>query len=112
MERAQAKMKAKQSKNPTPSRIPEFASIEEEAEFWDTHSSTDFEDEFEHVEDFQIEVVRGRGYLSFRMDEELLKSIEKQASDSGIEVEALIQKWIEVGLSSVMRKPRRRVKAS
>ena len=35
------------------SRIPHFNSIEEEAEFWDTHDSTEFEDEWEEVtEDF------------------------------------------------------------
>ena len=32
------------------SKIPRFSSIEEEAEFWDTHDSTEFEDEFEPVE--------------------------------------------------------------
>jgi hypothetical protein len=31
-------------------RIPKFASIEEEAVFWDTHDTTEFEDEFEEVE--------------------------------------------------------------
>ena len=29
------------------SRIPTFNSREEEAEFWDTHDTADFEDEFE-----------------------------------------------------------------
>lgn len=29
------------------SRIPHFKTIEEEAEFWDTHDLTEFEDEFE-----------------------------------------------------------------
>jgi hypothetical protein len=31
------------------SGIPEFASLEEEARFWDTHSFADFEDEFKPV---------------------------------------------------------------
>jgi len=31
------------------SRIPAFASIEEEAEFWDKHSFTEFTDELEDV---------------------------------------------------------------
>jgi len=30
-------------------RIPEFKSIEEEAEFWDTHDTTEFEEEFKPV---------------------------------------------------------------
>lgn len=33
-----------------PSRIPEFATKEEEALFWDTHSFTDYLDELEPVE--------------------------------------------------------------
>jgi hypothetical protein len=32
-----------------PVRIPEFASIEEEAKFWDTHSTADYEGEFKPV---------------------------------------------------------------
>ncbi|HEY7348021.1 MAG TPA: CopG family antitoxin [Ktedonobacterales bacterium] len=32
-----------------PSRIPHFASREEEAAFWDTHDITEFEDELEPV---------------------------------------------------------------
>jgi hypothetical protein len=32
------------------SKIPRFESYEEEAEFWDTHDTTEFEDEFEPVE--------------------------------------------------------------
>ncbi|MGH2561555.1 MAG: hypothetical protein ACRDJH_21015 [Thermomicrobiales bacterium] len=36
-------------------RIPEFASLKEEAEFWDTPSTTEFEDEWEPVE---VEVAR------------------------------------------------------
>ena len=35
---------------PVRSRIPDFASLEEEAEFWDTHDSTEFEDEWEPVD--------------------------------------------------------------
>jgi hypothetical protein len=31
---------------PAKRRLPEFKSIEEEAEFWDTHDTTDFEEEF------------------------------------------------------------------
>ena len=30
-------------------RIPDFSSIEEEAAFWDTHDTTDFEEEFHPV---------------------------------------------------------------
>ena len=35
---------------PVRSRIPDFATLEEEAEFWDTHDTAEFEDEWEPVE--------------------------------------------------------------
>lgn len=35
---------------PRESRIPEFTNIEEEAQFWDTHDTTEFEDEFRPVQ--------------------------------------------------------------
>src|SRR5687768_14010441 len=35
---------------PVKSRIPTFATVEEEAEFWDAHDSTEFEGEWEPVE--------------------------------------------------------------
>ncbi|GEM_PF-4844755 len=37
----------------TESAIPEFKSIQEEAVFWDTHDTSEFEDEFEPV-DLQV----------------------------------------------------------
>ena len=50
-----------QNTNQHPNRIPDFPSIEEEAEFWDTHDTTDFEEEFhlvtvqfdEHLSEYQ-----------------------------------------------------------
>lgn len=35
---------------PRKSRISEFSNIEEEAEFWDTHDTAEFEDEFKPVQ--------------------------------------------------------------
>ena len=35
---------------PRKSRIAEFSNIEEEAEFWDTPDTTEFEDEFKPVQ--------------------------------------------------------------
>lgn len=44
----------------TKARIPDFRSLEEEAEFWDTHDLTEFEDELEPVE-FEIAKPKGLG---------------------------------------------------
>ena len=40
----------KEGEPATGGRIPAFASIEEEAAFWDSHDTTDFENEFEPAE--------------------------------------------------------------
>lgn len=102
----------KSKKNAAPRKIPEFSTIEEEAEFWDTHSSADYEDEFEDVDDFHIKVMRGPGYISFRVDESILDAIDKRASEAGIDPVDLIQSWIEKGLASKNKKRGPRVKAS
>lgn len=39
------------------SRIPLFETLQEEAEFWDSHDTSDFEDEFDAVID--VTFVRG-----------------------------------------------------
>ncbi len=42
------------------SRIPTFKTIEEEAAFWDTHSSEDFADELTHIENVKFIKSRSR----------------------------------------------------
>ncbi len=54
------------------SRIPEFKTIEEEAEFWDTHDSTEFEDEFTEVEDVQFVMKTYKKPLTLRLEEQSL----------------------------------------
>jgi len=48
--RSGAKLRAK-SKTKVKKEIPEFKTIQEEAEFWDTHDSTDYFDESDEVHD-------------------------------------------------------------
>ncbi len=38
------------SRSPADSKIPILKTIEEEAEFWDSHDTTEFEDEFEPID--------------------------------------------------------------
>ncbi|MDO8688412.1 MAG: CopG family antitoxin [Dehalococcoidia bacterium] len=78
------------------SRIPEFKTIEEEAEFWDTHSTTEFEDEFEEVRDVQFVVSRGRPKkgITVRVDEETLSALTDQAHLQGIGPSTLVRMWI------------------
>lgn len=80
----------------TKSRIPKFKTIEEEADFWDTHSTTEFEDEFEEVKDVQFVVSRGRPKkgITVRVDEETLSALASQARAQGIGPSTLVRMWI------------------
>ena len=71
------------------SRIPEFASIEEEAEFWDTHDTTEFEEEFRPVEvRFAKNLSRG---LKVRFDQETLGKLRTRAQEKGIGPTTLVR---------------------
>jgi hypothetical protein len=80
----------------TKSRIPHFASLEEEAEFWDTHDTTEFEDEFEPVE---IEVARPLLHeFSVAFEGEVFDRIIAAAKRRGVDFEPLAERWIVEGL--------------
>ncbi len=66
------------------SRIPTFKTIEEEADFWDTHSSEDFADELTPVEDVKFVKARSRKALTVRVDEETFEELTREASEKGI----------------------------
>jgi predicted DNA binding CopG/RHH family protein len=79
-------------KAPTPSRIPEFASIEEEAAFWDTHSTTDYEDEFKPV---HARFAKGLSTgVTIRFDPETLRRLRAIAQEQGIGPTTLIRMWV------------------
>lgn len=75
-----------------PGRIPEFASYEEEAAFWDTHSTADYEDEFKPVKlRFARKLSEG---FTIRLDPETLQKLRSLAHEKGIGPTTLIRMWI------------------
>ncbi|MBI3327768.1 MAG: hypothetical protein HYZ81_13840, partial [Nitrospinae bacterium] len=73
-------------------RIPEFASIEEEAAFWDTHSTADYEDEFAPVRvRFAKRLSTG---VTIRLDPETLQKVRTAAHEQGIGPTTLIRMWV------------------
>ncbi len=86
-------------KKNTKSKIPKFKSIEEEAEFWDTHSVTDFEDETEDV-DIVVELEKPRtDTLVIRVQKNIKDKMEKVAKKKGINVSTLVRIWLSQKLS-------------
>ncbi|HEX9722531.1 MAG TPA: CopG family antitoxin [Candidatus Paceibacterota bacterium] len=77
-------------KNKKTNRIPEFSSIEEEAKFWDTHSTADFEDEFKPVK-----VKFGKNLSVFRLDPKTTEQLNSLATAKGVDITTLIRMWIK-----------------
>ena len=72
--------------------LPEnFESVEELQEFWDTHSSADYEDLMEDVE-VDIDIRSSRVYCAVAKD--LLTQLRAQARRQGVSTETLINLWL------------------
>jgi len=81
-------------------RIPEFKTYEEEANFWDTHSVTDFEDETEDVEIiFELNKPRDET-LVVRLQKDFKEKLEKFARSKGLNVSTLARMWLMEKLQS------------
>ena len=73
--------------------IPEeFASYEEAAEFWDTHDTTDYLDNFETV---AVEAKLKHRRYEVEIDEELMKALTEQAQKRGIAVSQLVSEMLK-----------------
>ena len=66
------------------SRIPTFKTIEEEAAFWDTHSSDEFADELTPVEDVRFVKAPFNKALTVRFDEDTFEELSREAREKGI----------------------------
>src|SRR5438874_818918 len=68
----------------TKSRIPTFKTIEEEAAFWDTHSSEEFADELTPVENVKFLKAHSKKALTVRFDEDMFDELAQEARERGI----------------------------
>ena len=78
-----------------PRQLPDFdkMSLEEIAEFWDTHDSADYWDQMEDVTD-EVIVRRPTAIVSIRIPEGELKQIKRLAQEQGLGHTTLIRMWI------------------
>jgi len=83
----------KESKSPaTKPRIPEFASRQEMAEWFDTHDTADFEDEFTPV---KVRFAKNLSEpLTVRLDPETLTELRARAKAKGIGPTTLARMWL------------------
>lgn len=83
-------LKVKRSRTRDP--LPEsFSSLEGLWEFWDTHSTADYEDLMEEA-DVRISVRSSKVYCALAKD--LLTQVRAEARRQGVSAEALIHLWL------------------
>jgi len=74
------------------SSISKSHSIEEMAEFWDTHDATDFELQTQPVE-FEFDLHSRRHYIA--IDPDLLVRLRDVAAARGLSAESLANLWLQ-----------------
>ena len=94
-------MKTTQTK--TKNRIPDFATIEEMAEFWDTHDASEYQDELEPVEFEIAKPLKQTWMLSIRIDEETFYALKAIAKPKGLGASTLARMWILEELARVQK---------
>jgi hypothetical protein len=87
----------------TKKRSPDFASIEEEAEFWDTHDTTEYEHEFQPVELTFERPLKHTWMLSIRLDKETFDALREIAKPKGLGASTLARMWILEELERVRK---------
>lgn len=72
--------------------LPEhFESIEQAADFWESHDLTEYSDVLEEV-DFQVDMQRRRHLVA--LDPELAEKLAVEAHKRGLSTETLINLWL------------------
>lgn len=85
------------SKKRKPTSLSKASSLEEVADFWDTHSLADYEDQTQEVE-FEVRALRKR---KVSLDPEVYDQIEAQALTKGIQAETLVNLWLSERLQGM-----------
>ena len=78
----------------------EFKSLAEAAEFWDTHSIADYEEQFKEVK-FDVNIKYSR--ILIALEKEISKGITKVAMEKGISSETLVNLWLKEKLKREAR---------
>lgn len=72
-------------------RIPKIDSIQELAQFWDTHDLTDFEDQLEEVKE---PIFERKTVMQILLQPEEAKAVKALARSRGIPYTDLIHEWV------------------
>jgi len=72
-------------------KIPDFKTLEEAADYWDTHS---FADHLEDTEPVEIEVCLEKRKIFLEIDPDISDKLKKIAQKKGQSYDKLINSWI------------------
>ena len=64
-------------------RVPKFKNLKEEREFWDTHNSTDYLDDFGVAKDV-VFVRPKKEVMSLRLDPNIVRKLRELADKEGL----------------------------
>ena len=64
-------------------KVPKFKNLKEEIEFWDTHDSTDYLDDFEVAKDV-VFVRPKKEVISLRLDPRTVRKLKELADKEGL----------------------------
>ncbi len=80
--------------------VPQFKSLEEESEFWDSHSVTEFEAKEVTVEEILEELKRrpARRRVTLSLDAELLARLQTLAAQRHLPTAALVRELLWQGV--------------
>lgn len=84
--------------------VPKFKSIEEEAKFWDTHSTADYPDYWQEAPDVKFSknlVSVYKKVMPVRLDEGTVAAVKKVAKQKGIGTSTTIRMLIRERLSQM-----------
>jgi predicted DNA binding CopG/RHH family protein len=76
------------------SKLPHFASEQEEAEFWATHDSTEYLDETEPVDVTFVDARPSEKQISLHLDAYLIDELKAVAQSKDISYQTLIRMWV------------------
>ncbi|MCK4417219.1 MAG: hypothetical protein KAV99_03550 [Candidatus Latescibacteria bacterium] len=74
--------------------MPNFATLDEEAEFWEDHSLTEYMDELEDVE-FEVDAMPEDTVLTIQVSPHLIRRLKEVAKIQGTSLRGLLRKWVE-----------------
>jgi hypothetical protein len=92
-------------KSREPSRVPVFKTVQEAAEFWDTHSTAEFEGEWEPADLQFAPNWRSVRLVSVKLEYSLCEQLRDLAREQDMTAEELVAAWIGARLASPAAAP-------